>query len=136
MACKTPSGYGRSGSGAKPKELMLRGSLSGEPHYASILWADEQGISSEIFRSLSCFISSHGARGVGDPGTQHSWRIGLLLLSGLVNHNKLNFSSIFCNNRIILWCRMGHLINWQLRHQRDHINDNFGMEILVPDSDF
>ena len=62
--------------------------------------------------------------------------LGCWLLSGLVNHNKLNFSSIFCNNRIILWCRMGHLINWQLRHQRDHIKVNFGMEILVPDSDF
>ena len=31
---------------------------------------------------------------------------------------------------------MSHLINWQLRQQRDQINDNFGMEILVPDSDF
>ena len=30
---------------------------------------------------------------------------------------------------------MGHIINWHLRHQRDHINDNFGMEILDPDSD-
>ena len=54
---------------------------------------------------------------------------------GVVNHNKLNFSPIFCNNRNILWCIMGHIINWHLRHQRDHINDNFGMEILVPDSD-
>ena len=40
------------------------------------------------------------------------------------------------NNLIIFWCIMGHLIDWQLRHQRDHINDNFVMEILVPDSDF
>ena len=62
-------GYGRSGSGAKPKELMLHGSLSGLPWYASILLDDEQGISSEMFRSLSCFISSRGARGVGGPGT-------------------------------------------------------------------
>ena len=55
------TGVGRSGYGAKLKELMLRGSLSGEPRYASILWADNQGISSEIFRSLSSFIRSRGA---------------------------------------------------------------------------
>ena len=59
----------------------------------------------------------------------------LLVLLGLVNQNKLNFSSINCNNRTILWGMIG-LIDWQLRHQRDHIIDNFGMEILVPDSDF
>ena len=64
---KTLPGYGSSGSGAKPKELMLSGSLSGEPRYASILWADDQGISSETFRSLSFFFISPGARGVNDP---------------------------------------------------------------------
>ena len=46
---------------------MLRGSMSGEPRYASILWADDQGISSEIFKSLSFFIRSRGARGVDSP---------------------------------------------------------------------
>ena len=52
-------------SGDKQKELMLPGSLTGEPGYASILWADDQGISSEISRSLSFFNSSCGGRGVG-----------------------------------------------------------------------
>ena len=37
----------------------------------------------KFFRSLSCFISSHGARGVGDPGAQHSWRLGLLVIVGV-----------------------------------------------------
>ena len=31
----------RSGFRAKPKELLLYSSLSGEPCYASILWADD-----------------------------------------------------------------------------------------------
>ena len=57
MAYKTPPGYGRSGSRAKPKELMLHGSLSRKPRYAFILLADEQGISSEIFRcKLSIYL--------------------------------------------------------------------------------
>ena len=112
MAYKTPPGYGRMGSGAKRKELMLRGSLSGEPCYASILWADNKGNSSEIFSSLSFFISSCGAREVGAPVPVAPSVPWLLVLSGLVNRNDLTFLEMFFNNRSILWCIMaimGHL---------------------------
>ena len=58
----------QSGSGAKLKDLLLRGSLSGEPRYASNLWADDEGIFSEIFMFLSSFIGSCGLRGVSVSG--------------------------------------------------------------------
>ena len=93
----------------KLKELMLRGSLSGEPCYASILWADNKGNSSEIFSSLSFFISSCEAREVGAPVPAAPSAPWLLLLSGLVNRNDLTFLEMFFNKRSILWCIMGHL---------------------------
>ena len=68
-------------SGDKQKELMLPGSLTGEPGYASILWADDQGISSEISRSLSFFNSSCGGRGVGVRCQQHPRSLGVPSLS-------------------------------------------------------
>ena len=60
---------------------MLPGSLSGEPRYASILWADDQGISSEIFRSLSFFNSSRGTRGIGVRCPQQRSTLGVRSLS-------------------------------------------------------
>ena len=83
MAYKTPPGCGRSGSGAKPKEFMLCGSLSGELCYASILLADKQGISLEIFSKQEELVvqacSTLGALVAGIVGVVESQQAELLI---------------------------------------------------------
>ena len=52
----------------------------------------------------------------------------MLPSSGLMTRaSPKKFSGLFLSAAISL--------HWQLRHQRDHVNDNFGMEIFVPDLD-
>ena len=65
MAFKTPPEFGRSQSGPKPKQLFLKDYLSRKPSYSLIFSADDQGISSEISRSLAFSIIPCGAREQG-----------------------------------------------------------------------
>ena len=74
--------------------------MSGKPYYGLILWADVQGTSSEIFRSVSFSMISCGAKEQPVPGcgsmnikkTKQNTMINLEVENTFIMKNQLKFT--------------------------------------------